>query len=130
MDFAPKLVVKFMRLFGYAPTDSGIHDIAWAAEYKEGIAYPIAVATVFGYEGIVLPSLYHFPPNFDGFEDVLDKFDDKVYGSVKTIIRGAKESLEGNLREGIKLQLEALPMLKKLGKAYLITHGINVANYA
>lgn len=129
MGFAPKLIQKFMFLFGYAPTDAGIEDIEFAADFKEGIAYPIAVAAVFVWKGIAIPSLGHLPPNFDDIQHVIDAFDDDTYGSLKVVFRGAQESLNGNIQEGIRLTEEAFPILRKLGKSYLIIYVINVLNY-
>ena len=130
MGFAPKLVVKFMNLFGYAPIDSGIQDIEYAANYQEGIAYPIAVTAVFMWKGVATPSLGHQPPNFDDIQHVIDAFDDNIYGSLKVLMLGIKESLGGNIQGGIDLVNKAYPILRKLGKAYLIIHIINTLNYA
>lgn len=150
MSNAPKFVRKFMHLFGYASNNesNGIADIEAAARYKECIAHPMAVISLFGWKAIVEPFLgkqlndplrncYTFSihsasgneGSMDQLSEVLEAFSENTYGGLHHLIVGGVELIRGNVEASIECQRKAFPTLRCIGKTYLVCYMVNMINY-
>ncbi|KAI1287399.1 Tetratricopeptide repeat protein 39B [Halotydeus destructor] len=128
---APKLLMKFMAIFGYTDnaTDAR-NELRNMAVSENSFFATIAATVVLINRTMTEPMKGGYKPYCGDFDEFFRALDRQEWGGLTHLVRGVAEQIRAEPAKSISEINIAFPKLRNLGKIYLICHLVNLINYS